>query len=55
MIKGKFWSAGGKKDDFVEQEAQLNGKKAYRFAIALRLDLNRLSQFVAGRADPSIL
>jgi hypothetical protein len=33
MIKSKFQSAGWKKGDFVEQEAQLNGKKAYRVLI----------------------
>jgi Protein of unknown function (DUF4239)/Protein of unknown function (DUF3365) len=32
-IKSKFQSAGWKKDKFVEQEAPLNGKKAYRVLI----------------------
>jgi hypothetical protein len=32
-IKSKFQSAGWKKDEFVEQEAPLNGKKAYRVLI----------------------
>jgi hypothetical protein len=32
-IKGKLQSAGWKKGEFVEQEAQLNGKRAYRVLI----------------------
>jgi hypothetical protein len=33
IITSKFQSAEWKKGDFVEQEAQLNGKKAYRVLI----------------------
>jgi hypothetical protein len=33
IIKSKFQSAEWKKGDFVEQDAQLNGKKAYRILI----------------------
>ena len=33
MIKSRFQSSGWKKGEFVEQEAALNGKKAYRVII----------------------
>jgi hypothetical protein len=33
MIKTRFQSPGWKKDDFVEEEAELNGRKAYRIII----------------------
>ncbi len=33
IIKSKFQSAGWKKADYVEQEAQLNGKRAFRILI----------------------
>jgi len=43
MIKRKFQSAGFKKGDFVEQEAQLNGKAAYRMMIPEYYDTSCLA------------
>lgn len=43
IIKTKFQSPGFKKGDFVEQEAPLNGKKAYRVLVPEYYDASCLS------------